>query len=146
MSNLSRDILVEHQTAQMERLIVLKEYQQNITDPYVKSALSFTIEDTQEAIARVSSRLRHIGAVRVSQISEEVTAKLLRQSRSRRTVGDQVIFIYKGLTHQLQWYENQVKALQGDADSQAIFVALAEQLRVRIERWKNLMDELKVSW
>ncbi|HMQ55453.1 MAG TPA: hypothetical protein PKE64_09165 [Anaerolineae bacterium] len=146
MSDLSRDILTEHQTAQMERLIVLREYQQNISDPYVKSALGFTIEDTQEAIARVSSRLRHLGAVRVSQISGEVTEKLLRQSRSRRNVGDQIKFIYQGLTHQLQWYENQVKVLQGDADTQAILVALAEQLRVRIERWKNLMDEMKVSW
>ncbi|MCB0210159.1 MAG: hypothetical protein KDJ52_12555 [Anaerolineae bacterium] len=144
MANPSIDILTEHQKAQMERLVMLRDYQQLIGDPYVKSALNFVIEDTQEAIARGASRLRQIGAMQVSKFSEDVNNKLLRQGRQRRGLGDKIWFIYNGLDHQLQWYERQVKVLVDDADTQAIFVALAEQLRARIDRWRNLMDEMKV--
>jgi hypothetical protein len=49
-----------------------------------------------------------------------------------------------GLKHQLEWYGDRLKDLKDDADSQAIFVALAEQTRVRLERWETLMKELKV--
>lgn len=145
MHNLSIDTMRAHQKAQLERLAVLRECQRIANDPYVKSALSFVIEDTQEAIARVSSRMRQIGAVSHSQISHEVSEKLLRQFRSRRYLADQLRFVHLGLAHQLKWYENHIKDLVDDADTQAIFVALAEQARVRLERWENLMDELKVS-
>lgn len=145
MSNTSETILTEHLKAQLERLIMLREYHRNIDDPYVKSALSFVIEDTQEAVAHVSSRLRQLGTVATSQLSEEITQKLLRQSRSRRALGDKIIFVWRGLNHQLEWYEAQTKHLIGDPDSQAILVALAEQARVRLERWENLMEEMKVS-
>jgi hypothetical protein len=50
-----------------------------------------------------------------------------------------------GLEFQLKWYEANFKDLADDADTQAIFVALAEQTRVRLERWENLMREMKVS-
>ena len=145
MSNASINILKQHLKTQLERLVMLREYQRNIKDPYVTSALSFVIEDTQEAIARVSSRLRQLGAVTTGQISEETTEKLLRQSRSRRALEDKIIFVWRGLRHQLEWYDAQIKHLMDDADTQAIFVALAEQARVRLERWENLMDEMKVS-
>lgn len=123
---------------------MLRDYQRLIDDPYVKSALSFVIEDTHEAIARVASRLRQIEAMQVSKFSEETSDKLLRQGRQRRGLGDKIWFVYNGLQYQLQWYERQIKALVGDANTQAIFVALAEQLRLRIERWQNLMAEMKV--
>ena len=145
MSDKSRNILKQHLTTQLERLVMLREYHRNIEDPYVTSALSFVIEDTQEAIARVSSRLRQLGAVTTGQISEETTEKLLRQSRSRRALADKLIFVWRGLRHQLEWYDTQIKNLVDDPDTQAIFVALAEQARVRLERWENLMDEMKVS-
>ncbi|MCB0191978.1 MAG: hypothetical protein KDJ65_08540 [Anaerolineae bacterium] len=144
MTNPSVAILTEHQKAQMERLVMLRDYQKLIDDPYVKSALIFVIEDTQEAIARGASRLRQVGAMQVSKFSEDVNNKLLRQGRQRRGLGDKIWFIYNGLQHQLQWYERQIKALVDDADTQATFVALAEQLRVRIDRWRNLMIEMKV--
>jgi hypothetical protein len=145
MSNKSINILKQHLTTQLERLVMLREYHHNIEDPYVTSALSFVIEDTQEAIARVSSRLRQLGAVTTSQIPEEATEKLLRQSRSRRALADKIIFVWRGLRHQLEWYDTKIKILIDDADTQAIFVALTEQARVRLERWENLMDEMKVS-
>lgn len=144
MSDSSISILIEHQKAQMERLLMLRDYQRLIDDPYVKSALSFVVEDTQEAIARGASRLRQIGAMQVSKFSEETNSKLVRQGRQRRGLADKIWFVYNGLQYQLQWYERQINALVDDADTQAIFVALAEQLRVRIDRWQNLMTEMKV--
>ena len=138
-------ILTQHLRAQLERLVMLREYHRNINDPYVKSALSFVIEDTQEAIALVSSRLRRLGAVSSSQISDETTEKLLWQSRSRRALADKIIFVWRGLKHQTEWYDSEIKNLIDDPDSQAIMVALAEQARVRLERWENLMAEMKVS-
>jgi hypothetical protein len=144
MDNSSIPILKQHLKTQLERLVMLREYHQNVDDPYVKSSLSFVIEDTQEAIARVSSRLRQLGTISTNQMSAETTEKLLRQSRSRRALVDKLIFVWHGLKHQLDWYDTQIKNLINDADSQAIFVALAEQARVRLERWENLMDEMKV--
>ena len=145
MSDKSTSLLSQCLKAHLERLIMLREYRKNIDDPYVTSALSFTIEDTQEAIARVSSRLRQLGQVTPIKVSEEATEKLLKQSRSRRALGDKIRFVYNGLTHQQEWYSTHVKELVKDADSQAILVALAEQNRLRLERWENLMDEMKVS-
>ena len=84
MSQTSIPILIELIKAQLERLTMLREYHKTIDDPYVKSSLAFVIEDTQETIARVNSRLRQIGAVPSHQISDEASEKLLRQSRSRR--------------------------------------------------------------
>ncbi len=144
MDNRSVVILTQHIKTQLERLVMLREYHKNIKDPYVKSALSFVIEDTHEAIARVSSRLRQLGAVSVNQISAEPDQKLLHQSRSRRALGDKLIFVWRGLKYQNKWYEDQIKSLINDPDSQAILVALFEQARVRLERWENLMDEMKV--
>lgn len=144
-SNSSVPILTHHLKNQLERLVVLREYHRNIDDPHVKLALSFIIEDTLEAIARVSSRLRQLGSIAVSQISAETSDKLLLQSRSCRALVDKLRFVWRGLKYQLEWYNTQIKAMINDADSQAILVALAEQTRVRLERWENLMDEMKVS-
>ncbi len=145
MTEASISLLSQNLIAHLERLIMLREYHRNIDDPYVKSALSFTIDDTQEAIARVSSRLRQLGEVSPTIISEEATEKLLWQSRSRRSLGDKVRFVVHGLLHQQEWYTSRIKELVNDPDSQATLVALAEQARVRLERWQNLMDEMKVS-
>lgn len=145
MSETAISLLSQHLIAHLERLVMLREYHRNIDDPYVKSALSFAIEDTQEAIARVSSRLRQLGTISPIRISEEATEKLLRQSRSRRSLGDKIRFVYRGLVHQQQWYNSRVRELVDDSDSQAVLVALAEQSRVRLARWQNLMDEMKVS-
>jgi hypothetical protein len=144
MSQSSVSILTECLKAHLERLVMLQEYQRNIQDPYVKPNLAFMIEDTQEAIARISSRLRQIGAAPVGRLSDEIADKLLRQSRGRRGLADQLKFVYRGLKHQFDWYETYLKTLRQDSDSQAILVALAEQNRVRLERWQNLMTEMKV--
>lgn len=138
-------ILTENLKTHLERLLVYREYRTNTKDPYVTSALSFAVEDVQEAIARVSSRLRQLGAVSPTKISEDVTEKLLHQSRSRRTIPERLRFVHHGLQHQLNWYQVNIKKLVGDPDSQAILVGLAEQTRLRLERWENLMDEMKVS-
>lgn len=125
--------------------MVLEEYKKHVDDPYVKSTLSFLIEDTQEAIARVSSRLRQLGAP-TGQMQESVEHKRLYQARSRRYLEEKIKFIWQGLKHQLQWYHAEMKGLRNDADSQALFVALAEQNRMRLERWEKLMVEMKVSF
>jgi hypothetical protein len=136
-------ILKKHLQHQLEWLEIAEEYKRKIDDPYVKSALTFVIEDTQEAIARVSSRLRQLG-LSTGEMKEEVEYKRLYQARSRRYLADQLKFIWQGLKHQLQWYTNEVKSLQGDSDSQALFVSLTEQNRVRLERWERLLSEMKV--
>ncbi len=145
MANKAIPILTQHLKIQLERLTMLREYHQNIKDAHVKANLSFIIEDTQESIARVSSRLRQLDAVSTSQLSEEVTKQLLRQSRSRRALKDKIIFVGQGLEHQAEWYTKHIPKLMDDPDSQAIFVALAEQSRSRMARWKSLMTEMKVS-
>lgn len=145
MSHSSVAMLTQNIKAHLAHLAVLREYQQKNDNPYFKSALTLTIEDAQEAIARVASRLRQLGYPLVDQTLDEAGDKLLRQARGRRGVEDRLKFVRHWLKHQLEWYTTQVKELKDDADSQAIFVALAEQTRVRLERWENLMQDLKVS-
>jgi hypothetical protein len=140
----SSTVLKKHLEYQLEWLTVLEEYKQKIDDPHVKPVLSFMIEDTQEAIARVSSRLRQLG-MSTGHAQEEVEYKRLYQARARHYLADRIKFIWQGLKHQLQWYQTEIKGLRDDADSQALFVALAEQTRVRLERWERLMSEMKVS-
>ena len=143
MEQSSLAILKKHLQHQLEWLQILEEYKRKIDDPYVRSTLPFVIDDTQEAIARVSSRLRQLG-FSTGEMKEEIEYKRLYQARSRRYLPDQLKFIWQGLKHQLQWYNSEVKNLQGDPDSQALFVSLAEQNRVRLERWERLMSEMKV--
>lgn len=144
MSRTSISILTQHLQAQLAHLALLREYSKGDEKPYVKSALSFAVEDAQEAIARVASRLRQLGHPFLDQNLDDAGDKLLRQARSRRTTEDKLRFVHHGLKHQLEWYGTHLKELKDDADSQAIFVALAEQTRVRLERWETLMQELKV--
>ena len=144
MNDSSVSILSEHVKAQLARLAFLQEYRQRIRDPYVTSALAFVIEDTQEAIARVASRLRQLDST-VDESLDESGQKLLRQAQSRRSLEDKIKFIRQGLKHQTEWYNARMKDLRNDADSQAIFVGLAEQARVRLDRWENMMKDLKVS-
>ena len=146
MSDASVSILTQHLKAQLGHLAVLREYRQSSDNPYFKSALNFAMEDAQEAIARVASRLRQLGRPLLDQTLDEAAEKYLRQSRSRRSLEDKLKFVHQGLKYQLEWYGGRLKDLRDDADSQAIFVALAEQTRVRLERWENLMQELKVSF
>ncbi len=145
MSHSSVAILTQNIKAHLAHLVVLREYQQHNDNPYFKSTLTLTIEDAQEAIARVASRLRQLGYPLLDQTLDEAGEKLLRQARGRRGVEDRLKFVWHWLKHQLEWYTTHVKELKNDADSQAIFVALAEQTRVRLERWENLMRDLKVS-
>ncbi|MCL4298300.1 MAG: hypothetical protein KJ077_21365 [Anaerolineae bacterium] len=144
MANTSVSILTQHLKSQLAYLAVMREYHQGGESPYFKSALSFALEDTQEAIARVASRLRQLGHPLLDHSLDEAGEKLLRQARSRRGLEDKLKFVQHGLKHQLEWYGTRLKDLKDDADSQAIFVALAEQTRVRLERWETLMKELKV--
>ncbi len=141
----SEAILKQHLKMHLERLLVLHKYQRNIKDPYLQSALNLTIEDTQEAISHVSSRLRQLGVVSSRQISEDTSEKLLRQSRKRRTLSDKIVFIWQGLSYQIEWYDLQIKELVNDPDSQAILVTLAERAQTDLERWENLSAEMKVS-
>jgi hypothetical protein len=144
MSVDSIDVLTEHLKAHLGRLVMLREYHQNVDDPYVKSALNFAIEDTQEAIAHVSSRLRQVGSVSPTQISNETSEKLLHQSRSRKTLKDKIKFVHSGLSHQVAWYNSRIPELKHDSDTQAVLVALGEQAKLRLERWESLMVEMKV--
>ena len=139
-------ILTQCVKAQLARLAFLKEYQGWVQDAYVKSALAFAIEDTQEAIARVSSRLRQLDDPIADQAPDEAGEKLVRQARTRRSTEDKIKFVWQGLKHQLEWYSARIKEMKEDPDSQAIFVALAEQTRVRLERWETMMKELKVPF
>lgn len=128
-----------------EQLVVLRQFQQTTDKPYIKSALSFVIEDTQEAIAKTASRLRQLGQKPANQMpSDAAVAKLVR-THNQQTLGDKLQSVWQALKQRLDWYATQVKNLKDDADTQAILVALAEQARVRLERWENLMDEMKVS-
>lgn len=145
MANASVSVLTQYLKAQLAYLAILREYHQNGDSPYVKSALSFAIEDVQEGIARVASRLRQLGQPLLDQSLDEAGEKLVRQWRTRRSTEDKLKFVRQGFKHQLDWYGARLKELKEDADSQAILVALAEQLRVRLERWETLMKEMKVS-
>ncbi len=143
MSRVSIPILTQHNQVQLARLNYLQEYSRNIDDNQVKLSLAQAIEDTQEAIARVASRLRQLDQPS-GQVLNEQDEKLVRQARTRRGVADKLRFVRQGLKFQLEWYEARLRDLADDADTQAIFVALAEQTRVRLERWDNLMKDLKV--
>jgi hypothetical protein len=146
MSQASISILTQHLKAQLAHLAMLREYHRSSNEnPYFKSALSFALEDAQEAIARVASRLRQLGQPLLDESLDEAGEKLLRQSRTRRSIEDKLKFVQHGLKHQLEWDGARVKDMKDDADSQAILVALAEQTRVRLERWETLMKDLKVS-
>jgi hypothetical protein len=144
MSHSSIAILTQHNQVQLARLAYLEEYSQQIDDAQVKLVLAQVIEDIYEAIARVASRLRQLDQP-TAQALDEVDQKLVRQARTRRGLADQLRFVRQGLKFQLDWYEARLKDLSGDADSQAIFVALAQQTRVRLGRWDKLMVDLKVS-
>ncbi len=58
---------------------------------------------------------------------------------------DKLKFVRQGLKHQLEWSQARFKDLKDDADSQQTLVALAEQNRVRLERWETMMKDLKVE-
>lgn len=136
-------LLTQHNQVQLARLAYLTEYSQQVQDNQVKPALALAIEDTQEAIARVSSRLRQLGEA-PGRLLDDANEKLIRQARTRRGLADKLKFVQNGLQFQLEWYEARVKDVADDADTQAILVALAEQTRVRLDRWDRLMREMKV--
>jgi hypothetical protein len=145
MDSSSVNVLTQHLKTQRERLVVLRAYQRAIDDPYVKPALSFVIEDTLEAIARTSSRLRQLGESPAGQLLTAAAEEKLRLNHRQRDLAEMLKFVWHALKDQLEWYNTHLKTLRNDADTQAIFVALAEQTRVRLERWKNLLEEMKVS-
>jgi hypothetical protein len=128
-----------------QQLVIFQAYHQTTPDPYVRSTLNFVIEDTHEAIARTSSRLRQLGENPLNYVLDETTKTGLRQSRNDNDEVEQLRLVWRALKQQLDWYQQNIKTLLNDADTQAILVALAEQTRVRLERWQNLMAELKVS-
>ncbi|MEW5958312.1 MAG: hypothetical protein AB1801_11340 [Chloroflexota bacterium] len=137
-------LLTQHNQVQLARLAYLTEYSRQIQDTAVKLALAQAIEDTQEAIARVASRLRQLGEA-PGRALDEAHEKLVRQARSRRGLAEQLKFVHQGIRFQLEWYEARAKEVSGDADTQAILVALAEQTRLRLSRWADLLTEMKVS-
>lgn len=136
-------LLTQHNQAQLGRLAYLEEYSRNVDDAQVKQALAQVSEDVEEAVARVASRLRQLGQP-AGRALDQVDEKLLRQSRARRGLADKLKFVQSGLRFQLEWYETRYQDVADDADTQAIFVALAEQTRVRLARWEEFMLDMKV--
>ncbi|RME77213.1 MAG: hypothetical protein D6784_04075 [Chloroflexi bacterium] len=137
-------ILTQHNKIQLERLAYLQEYSRQTDSPRFKLALSQLIEDAEEAIARVSSQLRRLDAS-PGQVEKETSRQLLQQARARRGQAAQMKFVRQGLVLLLEWYDTHSRQLQDDPDSQAILTALAEQTRWRLNRFDNLLQELKVS-
>jgi hypothetical protein len=145
MSNTSVHNLSQLLGILRERLVVFREFQANTDDPYYRAALKFVIEDTQEAIARTASRLRQLGERTADRTSATPPQIDLSAARMQEDLAYALIYVWRALKAQLDWYNTTAKTLLDDADTQAILVALAEQNRVRLERWENLMDEMKVS-
>jgi hypothetical protein len=145
MSNASVTNLSQLLSMLRERLAVFREFQANTDDPYYRTALSFVIEDTREAIARTASRLRQLGERTADRASTTTPQIDVSDARRQEDLAYELIYVWRALKEQLEWYNTTVKTLLDDADTQAILVALAEQNRVRLERWENLMDEMKVS-
>jgi hypothetical protein len=145
MNTPSTQMLTQNLQALLAHLAILREYAHDAEKPAFKAALTPAIEDDLEAIARVSSRLRQLGQAINNQILDESGEKLLRQAHHQNTLADKLKFIRHWFKHQLEWYHTRLKDLKHDADTQALFVALAEQIRIRLERWDTLMKDLKVS-
>jgi hypothetical protein len=137
--------LIQLLDIQRERLAVYREFQASTNDPYFKSALSFVIEDTQEAIARAASRLRQLGQRTADHSPGTIPDLNVSDGQAHEELAYRLLFVWHALKDQLDWYNARIKTLLDDADTQAILVALAEQNRVRLERWDNLLDEMKVS-
>ena len=144
MSTSSVNTLTHLLDIQRERLAVYREFQASTNDPYFKSALSFVIEDTLEAIARAASRLRQLGERTADLSSGTVPDLNVSLGQAQEELAHKLLFVWHALMDQLDWYNVKIKTLLDDADTQAILVALAEQNRVRLERWDNLLDEMKV--
>lgn len=145
MSNASVTNLSQLLAILRARLVVFREFQANTDDSYYRTALNFVIEDTQEAIARTASRLRQLGERTADRTSTKTLQIDLSDAREQEDLAYALIYVWRALKEQLDWYNTTVKTLLDDADTQAILVALAEQNRVRLERWENLMAEMKVS-
>ena len=145
MSNASVTNLSQLLAILRARLVVFREFQANTDDSYYRTALNFVIEDTQEAIARTASRLRQLGERTADRTSTKTLQIDLSDAREQEDLAYALMYVWRALKEQLTWYNTTVKTLLDDADTQAILVALAEQNRVRLERWENLMAEMKVS-
>jgi hypothetical protein len=145
MNTPSTEFLTQNLQTLLAHLTILREYAREADKPFFKAALTPAIEDAQEAIARVSSRLRQLGQpVNPTQLDES-GEKLLRQARHQAALEEKLKFLHHWFKHQYEWYQSRVKDLKQDADTQALFVALAQQTRVRLERWEAMLKELKVS-
>ncbi len=146
MNTPSTEFLSQNLQVLLAHLTTLREYARDTDKAFFKAALTPAIEDDQEAIARVSSRLRQLGqAVTPPTQLDESGEKLLRQARHKATTEERLKFVHHWFKHQFEWYNTRIKDLKQDADTQALFVALAQQTRVRLERWEAMMKDLKVS-
>ena len=125
------------------RLAMYRQLRAKTEDPYFRSALSFVIEDTQEAVARSASRLRQLGERTADRASISVPNINENEDHVQGDLAHKLMLVWQALKEQLDWYTTTTKSLLDDPDTQAILVALAEQNRVRLERWENLMDEMK---
>ena len=141
----STALLNDHLQHLGEQLVVVRLYRETTDKPYVKTALTFVEDDTQEAIAKTASRLRQLGQQPTGHLFNKALMAQVKRSHRDRILVEKLQFVWRSLKQQLDWYLTHAKTFRDDADSQAMLVALAEQTRVRLERWENLMDEMKVS-
>ena len=122
-------------------LMIYQDYLRQRPKKDVSQLLEGLIEDTQDAIAMLSSQLRRTGH---SPLAAGVNESLLQQARRRRGTLSKLNFIVVGSRNTVSWYEGCQKA-DDPPDAEALWQELIAREADNLQRIKDLLGAIEVT-
>ena len=120
-------------------LLIYQEYRKQQPKPEFMALLDALIDETQEAIAAVSTQVRRADR---SPLAVGINEKLLTQGAGRKGVLSKLNFMLVGSSRALEWYASQ-QAANDPAEVQAMWQQLSALESQHLQAIKGLLASLE---
>lgn len=121
-------------------LLIYQEYRKQRPKPEFMALLDTLIDETQEAIAALSTQVRRADR---SPLAVGVNEKLLAQGAGRKGVLSKLNFMLVGSTRALEWYASQQAAADDPPEVQAMWQQLIALESQHLQTIKSLLASLE---
>lgn len=132
------DRLIAGLRARRTYLMILEAYRKASPKADFAELLATLIDDTMDAIASLSSALRHVGR---SPLQAGINEKLLQQGVRRRGTASKANFLLVGSARTVAWYR-EMPAAEDPPEVQVLWKELADTEEAHVQLLKGFLDRV----
>jgi hypothetical protein len=132
--------------AYLNCLELCRAFRKQTDDPDVRAALGTLIDDLQEPLASLASRLRRRGVASGAYELDRQGKTTLRELLGTRSLPEQLLTVRGSLANLVAWYSEHLPADQKDPSIRDWLASLSTQTRGLLESWDRHIKEMKATY